>query len=534
MVGDELSGERVQGEPDRSTLELLPLHSTDLLTLLDESGIIQYESPSIERLYGFDQAELVGEQVAEYFHPEDRKRVLGAFEAVVESDGQQVEAVEYRHQMADGSYRWIESVASSNPTPEGHYVVNSRDISERKQRERELEAARERAQSERDGKEAIRQLLLQSSTDDEIASSVCRLLVDTYGYEAAWLVRNHDTGVDTNLNPLWLAEYGSDRGFRPGDGDSGLTPDAATRRALSTDESVCVTAASEGEQQPADRLRDCGLHSVRAVPLEHDGISHGVLTVVRESEEDEYLKGLVSELATALAFKQQVNRQQDALVAETVTEIEVSLSGEHLLGGLSTAPPLPDGVVLTAEELGQDDPDATYLVKAAGVDGETLERAASELPDAQDTTLVTETETTAVVQIQTGRPTLGTLLGKYGGIVQSLTARDGRVTLCVQFPRRTGLGVVAEAVHEHWPGARIRSRNDRSVETNQPVAFESLTQKQEDALRAATLAGFFERPQRATAADVAQTLDVSQSTFLHHLRNAEHEVFQQTFADESG
>jgi PAS domain S-box-containing protein len=532
MGGEELSGEQVSSDDDRSMLELLPLHSTDLLTLLDPAGIVQYESPSIERLYGFDQGELVGEQVAEYFHPEDRERVLGAFEAVVDGGPKQVETVEYRHRMADGSYRWIESVASSNPTPDGHYVVNSRDISERKRRERELERANERARSERDGKEAIRQLLLQTATDSEITHSVCQLLVDTYGYEAAWAVQSHDGGTDTAPTPLWIAEYGSDRGFRPAEADSGLTLDAVTRQALSTGDPVSVTATDEGA--PADRLADCGLHTVRSVPLEHDGVSYGVLTVLRESAEDEFLRRLLSEVAAALAFKQEVNRQQDALVADTVTEIEVSLSGEHLLARLSTAAELPEDVELTAEELGHDEGTPTYLVKASGVAGESLEAAACDLPDAQGVRLVTEAESTAVVHIDTENPTLGTLLGKHGGVVESTSARDGRVTVRVQFPRRTDLGVVAETVHDHWPGATVRSRNDRTVEETPPVTFETLTQKQEDALRAATLAGFFERPQQATAADVAKTLDVSRSTFLHHLRNAEHEIFQQTFGDGSG
>jgi PAS domain S-box-containing protein len=105
--------------------------------------VIQYESPSIERLYGFEQAELVGEQVAEYVHPEDVERVVGAYRTVVSSE-RGVEAVEYRHEVADGSYLWVESVASSNPTPSGCYVVNSRDVSERIERERALEARNER------------------------------------------------------------------------------------------------------------------------------------------------------------------------------------------------------------------------------------------------------------------------------------------------------------------------------------------------------------------------------------------------------
>lgn len=129
------------------SLASIPLHSTNLLTVLDENGTIRYESPSVERLYGYDQGELVGEQVTEYFHPEDREDVLDAFRAVVDGDGNRVETVEYRHERADGTYLWVESAASSNPTPEGHYVVNTRDISARKERERELERTNERLET---------------------------------------------------------------------------------------------------------------------------------------------------------------------------------------------------------------------------------------------------------------------------------------------------------------------------------------------------------------------------------------------------
>ncbi|MFW5974334.1 MAG: PAS domain S-box protein, partial [Natrialbaceae archaeon] len=128
-------------------LDLLPLHSTNLLTVLDEHGIVRYESPSIERIYGFDQEALVGDNVAEYFHPDDRADVVSAFRTVVTSEEYTAEAVEYRHRQADGTYLWVESVASANPTPEGYYVVNTRDISDRKRREQHLQHANERLEA---------------------------------------------------------------------------------------------------------------------------------------------------------------------------------------------------------------------------------------------------------------------------------------------------------------------------------------------------------------------------------------------------
>jgi predicted DNA binding protein len=71
---------------------------------------------------------------------------------------------------------------------------------------------------------------------------------------------------------------------------------------------------------------------------------------------------------------------------------------------------------------------------------------------------------------------------------------------------------------------------ERSVDDDHPSALSGLTKKQEHALRAASLSGFFQRPQQASAEDVAETLDSSASTFLHHLRNAERTVFEDAFS----
>lgn len=126
------------------SLDLLPLHSTNLLTVLDETGVIQYESPSIERIYGYRQDELVGEQVATYFYPNDREKVVETFQNVVNGEEDTTEAVEYRHKRADGTFLWVESIASANPTPDGQYVVNTRDISVQKEREQHLREANTR------------------------------------------------------------------------------------------------------------------------------------------------------------------------------------------------------------------------------------------------------------------------------------------------------------------------------------------------------------------------------------------------------
>ena len=543
MDSDErLSSQTTPELEDASSLNRLPLHSTDLLTLLDPSGVVLYESPSIERLYGYDQEELVGEQVAEYFHPEDRDRVVEAFAAIVSDEGNHVETVEYRHEMADGSYRWIESVGSSNPTPEGDYVINSRDISERKQRERQLQQTRKQVKSERDGKEAVRQLLLQTSTDREIAASVCRLLVDDYGYKAAWVVRKQGTQGDSPYQVV-IAEHGSDQDFRRPDEDGSI--DAATRRTLATDDPVTVTTDSNGEKHIVANLERCGLSSVRSVPLEHEGLSYGALTVVRTDASSDAAGQLVDEVAAALAFKQQVRRQQEALASETVTELTLRYTGEHVLTDLSTALAVDENdetddddednspeVVVEEVQTGGDS-GVTFLLKTADVDAETLQTAAAGLPSVQTATIVTESETRAVVSIRADVGSIRGLVGGYGEVLRSITARDDHLDVTIEFPRRTDLTAIVDAVQDYWPDATMHACTERPMDDDHPSAFSELTIKQEDALRAASLAGFFERPQQASAEDVAETLDSSASTFLHHLRNAERAVFEAAFSHDA-
>ncbi|MGM0605090.1 MAG: PAS domain S-box protein [Halobacteriota archaeon] len=513
-------------------LETLPLHSTDLLTLLDEDGIIRYDSPAIERIYGYEQDELVGHHVAEYFHPDDRERVLSAFEALTNATEHHVETVEHRFLVADGSYKWIESIGSSIQTPNGYYVINTRDISARKERERELDQARQQIEAERDGKEAIRQLLLETATDGTLAENVCQQLVATHGYTGAWIVRAH-SGTSTSEPLYQIDAVCGDDTFRCSgspDADTEVVVDEVTREVLASGEMRTVTVVSTDDNDLANRLVDCRLECVRSVPLEHGGVSDGVLTVVCEGPEPALSGTLVTEFAAALGFKRTIRRQREALRSEILTEISVRLGDGHFLAILSTASILPDETRLRAHELQSVDGMVTYLIKTADVDAEILARAARGVEGLQDVTPVSDSEP-AVVRVRVPEPGVGTIVTNHGGSVTSVTAVEGRTELVSRFPNLTDVGTVTATIRAQWPDARVRARNRQAVDVKASSSFESLTGKQEQALRAATVAGFFERPQRSPAADIAETLGISQSTFLHHLRAAERKVFSETFDD---
>jgi len=115
--------------------------SNDIISIVDEEGRYQYQSPSVERILGYDPAETLGDKVWEYIHPKDRKETFDQFEKWVINSERAPKGVEYRAQHADGSWRWMEAHGNSqldNPAVEG-YVFNSRDITEQKERRQQLE-----------------------------------------------------------------------------------------------------------------------------------------------------------------------------------------------------------------------------------------------------------------------------------------------------------------------------------------------------------------------------------------------------------
>jgi PAS domain S-box-containing protein len=115
-------------------------NASDLVTILDREGIILYQSPAIERTYGYAQDELIGLSCFEFVHPDDIPAVIPRLIDVVSHPGQ-VRSSEFRFRHKDGHWVHIEAVGTTlSPTgAEDGVIVNSRDITERKRTELRLQ-----------------------------------------------------------------------------------------------------------------------------------------------------------------------------------------------------------------------------------------------------------------------------------------------------------------------------------------------------------------------------------------------------------
>ncbi|PSQ55913.1 PAS domain-containing sensor histidine kinase [Halobacteriales archaeon SW_8_68_21] len=120
-------------------------YGSDLVTVVDEEGLVVYESPSVEEVLGYEQGSTVGRSPLGYVHPDDREQVTERFYRALD-EPEAAPTLEYRYRTADGDWVWLESRTRSLPadSPVGELLVNSRDVSARKARERRLTDRNER------------------------------------------------------------------------------------------------------------------------------------------------------------------------------------------------------------------------------------------------------------------------------------------------------------------------------------------------------------------------------------------------------
>ena len=119
-------------------------NALDIITVLDMDGSVRYGSPSFERVLGYPQGALTGENLFRLIHPEDRDRVRGILEQGAQNPGA-TQVIEFRVLHRKGAWRVLEAIGKrfEQESTVAGYVLNSRDITERKRSEEAVRQANE-------------------------------------------------------------------------------------------------------------------------------------------------------------------------------------------------------------------------------------------------------------------------------------------------------------------------------------------------------------------------------------------------------
>lgn len=121
-------------------LRALVENVSDLVVLVDRNGVIQFVSPSIERMGGYQPEDVMGRNLLEFIHPEDAFPALLNLKAIARNEEEPVTS-DRRFRHRDGHWVVLEIVAKSaldDPVIRG-IVVSARDVTERRRGERELQ-----------------------------------------------------------------------------------------------------------------------------------------------------------------------------------------------------------------------------------------------------------------------------------------------------------------------------------------------------------------------------------------------------------
>jgi PAS domain S-box-containing protein len=126
---------RQREEYFRSLIE----YASDVITLVDQEGIIHFQSPSIERVLNLKPQEVIDRNLAEFIHPEDLPRLVAMIRRAHSNPNLPV-SVEYRIRHRDGGWLLFASMGRSIPHgDDGNRVVfNSRDITASRNLEEQL------------------------------------------------------------------------------------------------------------------------------------------------------------------------------------------------------------------------------------------------------------------------------------------------------------------------------------------------------------------------------------------------------------
>ena len=132
--------ERGKGEGPGARFQAMIEHSPDAILLFDSTGTIRYANPSTRRILDYEPEALFGEVGWKLIHPDDLAAMAAAQAEIHRRPGESIRVPLFRALHRDGTWRWIETVATNLlELPEvGAVMGNYRDVTARVEVEERL------------------------------------------------------------------------------------------------------------------------------------------------------------------------------------------------------------------------------------------------------------------------------------------------------------------------------------------------------------------------------------------------------------
>lgn len=505
----------------------------DAVAIFQHNRVVFCNEPLAD-FTGLEREELGGvDFLEELVHPDDREWVREVVSGLpVDTD---IGLHEARLLTSGGEVRHCEYTGRSiSHEGEPATLVSIRDVTDRELRERALERERELSY-------VVQEHLVASRTREEIEAGIVRELYE-HGYDLVWI----GEATETSVEPRVL------------EGDTGYVDDLRlSLDADGHDREPCLWTAQTGEPQFVTDFEDMfptewrelalerGFRTGAALPLVYENISYGFLAVYHESPArmDEAEKHLLSELADTVAYAIHHVESRQALTADRGVDVELVLEGPgyYLVETLSELEFDVSDVEITVHETHSNGEGGVvqYVTPAGGLSGDVSLEAFREVVGRQavveDVTVLTSGESPRFRVTLTGQ-TPESRLASFGAMVRVTRVTANRTTIRCELATRKNLSEAVETLEDRYGPVSVSVSScvgsDRTADVGRAVAsvdLTNLTEKQASALKAALHQGYFEQPRESSASEVADSLNITHSTFLQHLRAAQRKVFVDLF-----
>ena len=492
-------------------------------------GIVDALNRAAGTVLEVDPGSVVGHRIGEVFPRSVDDTVPRAFEEGVSEE----RSVEEYYPELD---RWL--AVTIVPT-DGAVTLYLRDRTERRRTERTIERLRNDVDRLVVTNELISDLLgelVEASTREEIAETICERLGATDLYEFAWF-GERELGGDG-----LVVRGAAGEGGRTLERITELLDGSATipeQRAIETATPQVVHSIGEDPSVPETVRRAAfadGLQSSLAIPLTYGSSVHGVIGVYAAdrdafSDRERASFTTVGEMA---GFAVTAARHRTLLLSDTVVELAIEVTDPDA-PMVATATDLDAELELAGLVSGSDERVLCYL----SVDEvpERVERALADTDGVVDTREVADHGDGGSVEVTLGDATPLGLLASLGVTVRSAGFEPGVGRIEVDLPPEEDVRRVADAVTGRFD-AEVVAKRERERSTTTARAFreelhDRLTDHQENALRTAFLADYFESPRGSTAEEVAEALEITGPTLLYHLRAGERKLLEAFFDHEA-
>ncbi|WP_254864140.1 bacterio-opsin activator domain-containing protein [Halovivax gelatinilyticus] len=540
--------------PDRARLALdnVPLN----VALLDETGTIRASNASWKRFGRANDIQTAPDAVGENYleitrRADDRYADAAAdgIEAVL--SGERVTfSLEYPCHSPD-ERRWFLMHAGGVTADDTRYaIVAHQNITERREAEREARREHERLAHLVDRLSGlvrdVTDELLGASTREAVERILCRRLVETDAYDAAWVGRT-TLGTDRLAVTAVAGDAFVDRtdeasvielrdGHPLADVANGRTPldvrarDAGGSNARWQTVTTSLLDSEATTEAVAEALPAGGLV---AVAIGTDETCYGVLVAYAAEgtlPADPELAVLESIGATAGAVVDAIERRR-WLVDDGVTELGVTIADPAFV------------FVRLADAIAGE---LTYLGATYRADGSLLAFVAADADESAMTDAIGPVESIASVtslgggdearfQLRLTETDLVDALGDRGGTIRRLVATPDRATVTIDVAPGSPPRAVHDVLTARYDAVDVRHFHERTSPATRSTFVQTLTdqltERQREAIQTAYLAGFYDEPRAATGDDLAESMDISRATFHQHRRAAERTLLGALFED---